>query len=177
MYSIEGKTFPTVTDAGIYGFFQEYRYLSNFHLCTIKYDGFVYPSSEHCYMAQKTNDNKEKYRLSVHGGLTVTQAKRYGQTVSLIDDWDNKRLAIMHDVVLQKFKQNKDIAEKLLSTENKYLEETNYWSDKFWGCHVPIKHERNYNLINDVGVYGKNELGKILMKVRAHIFKQKHLIF
>jgi ribA/ribD-fused uncharacterized protein len=128
-------------------------------------------------MAQKTNDNKEKYRLSVRGGLTVTQAKRFGQTVSLIDDWDDKRLTIMHDVVLQKFKQNKDIAEKLLSTENKYLEETNYWSDKFWGCHVPIKHERNYNLINDVGLYGKNELGKILMKVRAHIFKQKHLIF
>lgn len=170
MYSKDGKTYPTVTDTGIYGFFQEYRYLSNFHLCTIKYDGYIYPSSEHCYMAQKTNDYKEKYRLSVHGGLTVSQAKQFGQTVKLIDDWDNKRLPIMQEVVLQKFKQNKDIARKLLTTGNKYLEETNYWRDKFWGSHVPAKHERNYNLINDGEVYGKNNLGKILMKVRRELW-------
>lgn len=169
MYFKHGKTYPTVTDTGIYGFFQEYRYLSNFHLCNIEYREYVYPSSEHCYMAQKTNNPTEKYRLSIHGGLTVYEARKYGQTVQLIDDWDNKRLSIMSDIVLQKFTQNKDIAEKLLSTENKYLEETNYWRDKFWGCHVSTSHERNYNLINDVGVYGKNELGRILMVVRKRL--------
>ena len=170
MYSIEGKTFPTVTDTGIYGFFQEYRFLSNFHLCNILYKDIWYPSSEHCYMAQKTNDISQKMRLSCSGGLKVNEAKHYGQSVELIPNWDNIRYDVMLDVVTHKFSQNEDIKQLLLDTGDKYLEETNWWRDKYWGCHIYPKQPRDYSLPADQ--YGQNNLGKILMIVRDRVKEQ-----
>lgn len=58
----------------------------------------------------------------------------------------------MMEIVFNKFIQNRSLKEKLLDTGNKYLEETNWWKDDFWGV--------------DIKIGGKNNLGKILMKVR-----------
>lgn len=169
MRFINSKPHPTVTDHGIFGFFQEYRFLSNFHLCKVVYDGYVYASSEHCYMAQKTNDPVEKYQLSTSGNLTTVEAKKFGQTVKLIDGWDDIRCVVMREVVLAKFRQNRELANKLLLTGDQYLEETNYWGDRFWGSHVARNQTRLYFPHDERETYGENNLGSILMDVRKQL--------
>jgi len=147
----QGFKLPTVTPDGIYGFFGDYRFLSNFHLCPLELDGLSYPSSEHAYMAQKSLDPDWRKRLALQG-LTPIQARRLGQTVALRPHWGELRLCTMHQVLSHKF-LNPDMRRRLLATQDKYLEETNDWGDRFWGvCEGQ----------------GLNWLGRLLMQVREH---------
>ena len=69
-------------------------------------------------------------------------------------DWEQIKVGVMKDLVLQKFTKHKELKEKLLATGDAYLEETNTWNDIFWGV---CKGK------------GQNHLGKILMEVRKEI--------
>ena len=40
---------PYITDSGIYGFFGEYRFLSNFHITPITYKGFKF-NAQYSYL-------------------------------------------------------------------------------------------------------------------------------
>ena len=60
----------------------------------------------------------------------------------------------MHNVVVEKIKQNPWMADALLETGDAYLEEGNTWHDQFWGT------------VNGVG---QNNLGKTLMTVREEL--------
>ena len=66
---------------------------------------------------------------------------------------EDKRLTLIN-AVTAKFTQNSELAKKLLETDNKYLEETNNWGDRFWGV---------------VDGIGKNMLGHVLMEVRRSL--------
>lgn len=148
MKIIKGVRHPTVTEAAILGFFDEYRYLSNFHLCPVMFDGIEYPSSEHAYMACKTVHLEE--RLHIATLAKPWEAKRYGRSMVIsTPDWDTYRLTAMLRVLTEKFK-DPQLRARLLSTGNLYLEETNDWDDRFWG----------------VDGTGLNHLGKLLMMLR-----------
>lgn len=67
------------------------------------------------------------------------------------DDFEDNKINVMYKGVYKKFKQNKHLRKIILSTDDKIIiEDAKY--DSFWGC------GRNNK--------GRNELGKILMKVR-----------
>lgn len=83
MKEIDGVRYPTVNQHAILGFFQEYRWLSNFHMCSVEIDNIVYPSSEHAYMAQKTNDIELKERIAEL--KTPKEAKEFGRTLMLMN--------------------------------------------------------------------------------------------
>jgi ribA/ribD-fused uncharacterized protein len=134
------------------GFFGELRYLSNFHLCSITYEGITYPSSEHLYMAFKTTDNT--IRQSIANISESKEVKKFGRTIDLRPNWDNIRVKMMYIAVSEKFKQNKNLADKLIDTGDLELVEHNWWRDKFWGKHFDE---------------GENNLGKILMRVRKEL--------
>jgi N-glycosidase YbiA len=135
----------------VLGFFGEYRFLSNFHPSKVTYDGLDYSSVEHAYQAAKTLDPAD--RLSIREMQKCGEAKKFGQNVKLRPDWEQIKLSVMEELVKQKFK-HKSLKEKLLATGDAYLEETNYWSDSYWGvCNGK----------------GENHLGKILMKVRDEL--------
>lgn len=147
-----------VTPFGIYGFFGEYRFLSNFEAAPLRLegewaDGLVYPTSEHAYMALKTEDLDIRRRISLLE--KGRDAKAFGRTVSLREGWDGPlRLEAMLAALRAKFRQNPELAAKLLATGLLYLEETNDWRDVFWGvCQGK----------------GLNMLGKMLMQVRAEL--------
>jgi len=140
-----------VTDTAIHGFFEEHRYLSNFHLKPLIVCDVLYPSSEHAYMAQKTCDRN--LQIEIAQIPTCGQVRRFGQTIPLRGDWEFYRVAAMLAVLYEKFKDI-ELAEMLLSTGDKYLEETNWWGDKFWG------------VCNGEGL---NMLGKCLMLVRSSL--------
>jgi predicted NAD-dependent protein-ADP-ribosyltransferase YbiA (DUF1768 family) len=65
----------------------------------------------------------------------------------------------MHDLVMQKF-SIPELSKMLLSTGNKYIEETNTWGDTYWG------------VCNGVG---ENNLGKILMSIRHCLLTLKEI--
>ena len=134
----------------IKGFFGEYRWLSNFHVCTIfdARNNRVYSSTEAAYMAQKTLSSiiRDKFET-----LSPKDARKYGQEIRLRHDWEQIKLKVMYEVNLEKFTRHKDLRQKLIDTGHKYLEETNWWNDRYWGAHFGD---------------GQNNLGKILMYIR-----------
>ena len=152
-YDSKGGRHATVTEEGIYGFFDEYRFLSNFHVCNVVLDGLQFASSEAAYMACKTDDRELKYKLALMEN--PSDAKKFGRELDLRIDWDELKTYHMTRVLFAKFKQNDDLLALLHATGNLYLEETNDWSDRYWGA-------------NQFGA-GHNMLGKILMIIRETI--------
>jgi len=149
---VNGLGTKKLSKDGIYGFFEPYRWLSNFHLADVTLDGEVYRSNEHAYMAAKTLDPAvRKIILSLP---TCREAKQYGRKVKLRSGWDEIKYGYMLDINRQKYKKHAYLARLLLDTGDQYLEETNTWDDTYWG------------VCND---FGQNNLGKILMQVRDEI--------
>lgn len=142
-------------------FMGEYRWLSNYHYCTIVYDNITYPSTEHAYQALKSLNNKDRMRIAALP--TPKEAKQAGFTVELRPNWDNIKLSIMEEVLRLKF-AHPDLKQKLLDTGDATLIEGNYWHDNFFGvctcdnCKNKIKN---------------NNLGKLLMEIREEL-KEKN---
>lgn len=154
MKIIKGKAYPTITETDIFGFFEQYRCFSNFHMCPVALDGLVYPSSEHAYMAMKTTDAFERKKLAFEIPKPG-DAKKYGQTVTLREGWNEGiRDTEMERVLYAKFTQNLAEQSLLLTSAPKALHETNWWGDKYWGVCEGV---------------GEDRLGITLMKVRDRL--------
>lgn len=138
-------------EKSVKGFFGKYRYLSNFHLAPVYFEGTLYPSTEHAYQAAKSVDLNIRLDFIP---LTCSGAKNKGQIIEIRSDWERVKYDIMFAVVFDKFFRHEDLRSQLLETGEKYLEETNHWGDKYWGV---------------CDGEGQNNLGKILMKVREII--------
>jgi predicted NAD-dependent protein-ADP-ribosyltransferase YbiA (DUF1768 family) len=169
----QAKEIYKVTDTHIYGFFEEHRYLSNFHQGRVLYEGIVYPSNEAAYQAQKTLDTTVRMGVFADPNCFPSKARTEGRKLVLRSDWLNElpeeeqvieqrdfmllplittvRDKIMLEINQKKFHSNVDLMEKLLATGDKYLEETNWWRDDYWGVWEG---------------QGLNKLGRILMKIR-----------
>jgi len=133
----------------------EYRFLSNFYPCIVKYNNFIFSSVENAYQASKCRTESEQHQfLNISAGM----AKRLGKVVTLRSDWDTVKVSIMSDLVHQKF-YNKELQKKLIATNYEEIVEGNNWDDTFCG--------RCNNI-------GENNLGKILMKEREQL--QKNVI-
>jgi len=146
-------------------FKDKYIFLSNFYQSSFLYHGTFWSTIEHAYQAAKCKDlEMNEY---IHSLSHPTEARKVGNRVDLRKDWEEVKVEIMTDLVLCKFTQNKKLKNKLLETENLYLEEGNYWHDNFWGnCYC--------NKCKDVE--GKNVLGIILMEVRKNLERKKVLL-
>lgn len=134
-------------------FKNEYFFLSNFYPCMI-YDYRVSkyaPSVEHYFQAQKTVHKSEIEMIL--NAKTASDAKKLGRKVSLREDWEDIKDAVMLEGLRQKFAYP-HLRNKLLHTKDIELVENNNWNDTYWG------------VCNGVG---KNMLGKLLMQVREEI--------
>ena len=138
-------------ERNIKGFFGDYRFLSNFEVTDVWFDGALYGSSEAAYMAGKTLDLELRKRFQKDSGITPSAARKLGKTIVLRSDWDKVRYDVMSSAVFDKFYRNEELRAKLLATGDKYLEETNHWKDIYWGVCDGV---------------GQSNLGKLLMSVR-----------
>ena len=134
----------------ISSFTGKHFFLSNFYPCSISYEGINYPSSEHAFVAAKSEDVRDREYISTIS--TAGKAKQYGRRLILRDGWDNMRIEVMRDIVQIKFETHEYLHNALINTGNEELVEGNYWGDTFWGE-------------SPVGT-GENNLGKILMDIR-----------
>ncbi|MGI4792150.1 MAG: NADAR family protein [Janthinobacterium lividum] len=145
-----------MTDNPITSFTGNYAFLSNFYPHPVEVDGNLYPTNEHAFQALKTDDPVE--RQKVREAKTPASAKSLGKRVTLREGWDTSRFEVMERLVRLKF-SDADMAEKLLATGKRELIEGNTWRDTTWGC-----------IMTKDGLWrGRNELGKILIRVRAEL--------
>lgn len=133
-------------------FKDEYRWLSNFWLSVVVYEGIEYPSVENAYQSSKTLDLEHRKYFET---CTSGQAKRRGKELNIRSDWDTIKLSIMEDLLIQKFK-HPELRQKLIDTGNQKIREGNNWNDRFWG--VCLK----------TGL-GENHLGYLIVKIRDRI--------
>ncbi len=127
-------------------------FLSNFYPCEVAFEGKIYKSSEHAYMASKTEDLNIREYIAAQS--TPGQAKKIGRSIPLRENWNDVRVHYMRTILKSKF-SDQVLYEKLLSTSPHELIEGNTWGDTFWG-QCPIDN-------------GKNMLGKLLMELREDI--------
>ena len=117
--SITTKTNTRAT-SNIYLKEKQYGFLSNFAPYPVFYDGFYYPTVENAFQAAKTlnmKERKEKFDMSITPG----QAKRNGRRVKLREDWEDVKVNIMYELVLQKFTVHPELTTKLLQTYPAHL--------------------------------------------------------
>lgn len=131
-----------------------YRFLSNFFPCRIDWEGITYPSVEHAYQACKTLNQKERLRIASLS--TPGQAKRIGKELTIRPDWETVKISIMESLVRHKFSRHPTLKQLLLATANQEIQEGNSWNDTFWGVSLSTGE-------------GRNELGKILMRIRKEL--------
>lgn len=143
----------------ICGFFHEYRFLSNFHISPVWFEGILYPSSEAAYQAAKVPTKFRNQFLNI----TPAQTKKLWKTLPHLytaEQWDSVKRGIMTRIVTEKFLSNDELKNQLLLTGDRYLEETNWWRDTYWGVFAEILPS------GEIKKTGDNNLGEILMNVR-----------
>lgn len=128
----------------------EYRWLSNFERSYVMLDGLEFPTVEHAYQAAK-NPSK-LYRAHLLSLRNPAEARQLGQTCKLREDWQDVKVAVMRDLLAQKFAPETALAVELLNTGDHELVEGNTWGDTFWGV---------------CNGQGDNWLGRLLMEQRA----------
>jgi hypothetical protein len=138
----------------IRGFVEDYRWLSNFFLSRVEWEGRVYSSAEAAYQSGKYPAAERDVFTTLEPGPSkkLADIKPYDKAV-----WTGRKERTMREVVWAKFSQNPELAKKLLATGDRYLEETNWWGDQIWG----VYHGE-----------GQNLLGNILMETRARLVKE-----
>ena len=149
---------------------QPYFEFTNFYPCDhLTIDGKTYPTTEHYFQAQKFAefpDLVEKCRelATPRQCFEMVRSQRYAPYVR--QDWHTGKtpvkLHVMHTAVQAKFEQNPGLSALLLGT----------------GSRTIIEHTANDNYWGDGGVpdwrpgMQGNQLGQILMKVRANLRQQ-----
>lgn len=129
----------------------KYRFLSNFYPCKILVYDQVFYSVETAYQASKTFDINVREHMAE---MTPSEAKAYGRTLNLPDNWEDQKLMIMEELVRRKFYSDRNLAQQLIDTGSEELVEINTWGDCFW---------------SEYQGSGLNHLGKILMKIREEV--------
>lgn len=140
---------PECSGEPIIHFEGEYKFLSNFWRSPMKVRNYSFQNGESAFQGFK-----DMKRITEFESIKPSEAKKLGRKVKLRDDWEWIKNGIMEEVVRAKFTQNRELADKLLATENRLLVEGNWWNDRIWGVSNGT---------------GENRLGEILMNVRLEL--------
>lgn len=137
--------------------FGELGYLANYSGHSFLKDGILYKTVEHYYQSEKYDNEDIKKRIIE--ASTPKEASLIGRDRNNIrkDNFKSIKEQVMYDGILEKFRQNRDIAYKLVETRNEAIEEATI-DEYYWG----IGKDRS----------GANRIGKILMDVRTQIRKE-----
>ena len=147
---------------------EENGYLSNWFLSEFTVDGITFSSMEQYMMYKKAVLFKDQITAEkILQTDDVAEIKALGRTVQNFDDkvWTKEREEIVYNGVLEKFRQNPELAEKLEKTGEEIIAECAV-KDRIWGIGLSMKDESRLSVDK---WRGQNLLGKILMRVREDI--------
>ncbi len=142
------------TSGKIIGFYErEFYCFSNFSSFAVKWNGKIWPTSEHAYQAAHFLKTAPILAEKIYKAKSAHEAYKLAKANAnkAPKDWEQRKIAIMEDIVRHKLKQNPYVMHKLIQTGKKLIVEDSP-KDDFWGWGP----NRN----------GRNELGKIWMKLR-----------
>lgn len=114
---------------------EDYGWMSNFYPSEFKINGIKYKTVEHYYQSMKSSDpkiqewirNAPKPYLAMRAGRNLRDKDGFNK-----EEWENKKIEVMHTGIIAKFRQNLDLWEKLKATGDRKIHEASP-SDKFWG--------------------------------------------
>ena len=134
-------------------FRDEYDFLSNSHPAEILYDGLTFSCAEAAFQAARCPQMSDKKRIAQGDG---SRAKMIASRIEPAPGWDERKLAVMEDILRAKFTQHPGLARKLKDTGSAVLINGISGKDRFWGR----------DLYTD---QGENHLGRLLMKLRSEL--------
>lgn len=136
----------------------KYGFLSNLYKKEIVFDNIKFKTPEHAYQFGKFRDQETRDWAMESPKPHLIAILSHGLFVwDIVSNWSQIKVKRMHDVLRIKF-QDPELREKLLDTKDAVLIEDSK-TDAFWGIG---KHGK-----------GKNQLGKLLMKIRKEIRKEQ----
>ncbi|MBR1453935.1 MAG: NADAR family protein [Lachnospiraceae bacterium] len=142
----------------------KYEFLSNFYNTDVKMlvngKPRTFKNSEAAFQAIKCANDSDVEQFTT---MAPGPAKRLGKKVLMRSDWETVKDGVMHDVLVAKFTQNKELAEKLIETGDAILIEGNNWHDNYWGVCICDDCAENKDQSNS------NHLGDALMMVREEL--------
>jgi len=139
------------------GFYErEFYPFSNFSSFQVKWQGRLWPTSEHAYQAAKFFETDKELVQKIFEAKSAHVAAEIGRDYreKQQPDWDEVKIGIMEDICKHKLIQHPYVKRKLLQTGDALLAEDSP-KDSFWGWGPNHK--------------GRNELGKVWMRLRASI--------
>lgn len=153
---------------------EENGYLSNWYLSEFTVNGVTFSSMEQYMMYEKALLFQDQETVEkVLQTDNVAEIKALGRAVQHFDDkiWIKVREKIVYRGVLEKFRQNPELAEKLEKTGEEIIAECAV-KDRIWGIGLSMKDENRLCIDK---WKGQNLLGKILMQVREDIRHQNRV--
>jgi ribA/ribD-fused uncharacterized protein len=114
----------------------------------------LYPTAEHAFHCAKFDD--EKIKEEIRNARSPLDAFELGKKYKphRREDWDETKVNILYEILKEKFSQHEEAKKALLDTGSEKIVENNP-NDDFWG------NGRDGN--------GRNNTGKILMKIREEL--------
>ncbi len=147
---------------------EENGYLSNWYLSSFTINNITFSSMEQYMMYKKALQfDDTKTAKEILSKKDVAEIKALGRKVSNYDDstWNGVRQIIVYQGLLAKFSQNKELKEKLKSTDNFTLAECAV-KDRIWGIGLSMTDEDRFDKSK---WKGQNLLGYALMLVREQL--------
>lgn len=143
---------------------------SNYYPCLFRVNGKLWFNSEQCFMWLKAKYfGDEETALAIESAVAPSFAKQLGREVKNFDEakWREVRYEKMYEAVFNKFSQNENLRQELLSDKYKdkhFVEGSPY--DKIWGVGIKwtdkaIADKDNWR--------GENLLGQVLDDVREKL--------
>lgn len=139
------------------GFYnREFFCLDNFSSFRVFVDGILYCTVEHAYQASKFLNTAPDVAELITNSYSAYDAQRiaHENADKQREDWERIKVSVMERLVRLKLEQNPYVKRKLLETGDYTICEDSP-KDAFWG----IGQNRD----------GRNELGKIWMKLRDEL--------
>lgn len=142
--------------------------LSQWYPCEFKEDGITYTSAEQYMMAEKAKlFGDEEIRREILNTVDPKKCKALGRKVKNFDKavWDKNKEKIVRHGNAEKFMQNRELRNFLLSTGDKVLAEASP-VDRIWGIGLG---KNNPDALDPEKWRGQNLLGFALMNARNDI--------
>jgi len=145
------------TSGQIVGFYErEFYCFSNFSSFAVEWKGKFWQTSEHAYQASHFFETAPELAERIHKIKSAHEAYKLAKANAdkAPDNWEDIKVGIMEDIVRHKLEQHPYIMHKLIQTGKRTIVEDSP-KDDCWGW------GKNRN--------GKNELGKVWMKLREEL--------
>ena len=132
-------------------------FFSAFSAHTVEYKGVLYKTAEHAYHCQRYTDPKIAEEIqnapSVEKAWEISQKYKSQQ----LPDFDARKIGIMEEIFRAKLLQHKDVKQKLIRSGNTRIIKK-HPLDYFWGTGADNS--------------GRNEMGRLWMKLRAELLSR-----